>query len=50
VGGVDGVRVPIAAGQAACFYPGEIHSKGSEQGMTVVTKQADELRPGGDAW
>lgn len=45
VAGSDGSRVPIAAGQAAYFSPGEVHSKGSDAGMTVIMVQTDELEP-----
>jgi hypothetical protein len=46
--GADRVRVPIAAGQGAYFSPGELHSKGSETGMTVIMVQADDLQAGTD--
>ncbi len=45
VAGTDGVRTPLGAGQGAYFAPGEVHSKGSDPGMTVIMVQADELEP-----
>lgn len=41
--GADGVRVPIARGQAALFRRGEMHSKGTEAGMTVIMIQVQAL-------
>jgi quercetin dioxygenase-like cupin family protein len=41
----DGTRTPIVAGQGAYFSPGEVHSKGSDAGMTVIMVQTDELEP-----
>jgi hypothetical protein len=43
--GDDGVRVDLAEGQAACFARGEMHAKGSEQGMTALMVQVDDLQP-----
>ena len=45
--GDDGVRVDLAEGQAACFARGEMHAKGSEQGMTALMVQVDDLQPHG---
>ncbi len=45
VAGSDGLRAPVKAGQGAYFAPGELHSKGSDSGMTVIMVQADELEP-----
>lgn len=45
VAGADGVRHPLEAGRGAYFDKGELHSKGSEDGMTVVMLQVDELDP-----
>lgn len=36
VAGEDGVRVPVAAGDAAYWAPGESHTTGSDQGLTAV--------------
>lgn len=43
VEGGDGVRTPIAAGQAAYIAAGESHAKGSETGMSVVMVQVETL-------
>ncbi len=45
--GADGVRVNLAAGQGVSFAPGEVHSKGSDAGMTAIMVQADQLAPAG---
>jgi quercetin dioxygenase-like cupin family protein len=34
--GSDGMRVPIAAGQAAYWTPGEVHTTGSDTGLTAI--------------
>jgi quercetin dioxygenase-like cupin family protein len=44
--GADGVRVPLRAGQAAVFRRGELHSKGSDAGMTAIMIQVDSLTDG----
>lgn len=36
VAGADGVRVPIASGQAALWSPGEMHESGSETEMAAL--------------
>lgn len=41
--GSDGVRVSLSAGQAALFRRGEMHSKGSEQGMAAIMLQIGDL-------
>ncbi len=46
--GADGSRAPVARGQAARFERGEIHSKGSETGMTVIMVQVESLAPAAD--
>ena len=43
--GADGVRVALRAGQGAFFERGELHSKGSDEGMTVIMVQVGELLP-----
>lgn len=43
VAGADGARMPLRAGQGAFFTPGELHSKGSASGMTVIMVQVAEL-------
>ena len=45
VSGADGVRMPIRAGQAAFWEPGEDHESGSEQGMTALALEAEALDP-----
>lgn len=39
----DGGRVPLAEGQAAFIPRGEIHSKGSETGLTALMLQVRDL-------
>jgi quercetin dioxygenase-like cupin family protein len=41
--GANGVRVPLGPGQAALFRKGEVHSKGSEEGMTAIMIQVSAL-------
>lgn len=41
--GADGLRVSLRAGQGAYFARGEIHSKGSDAGATVIMVQVSEL-------
>lgn len=41
--GEDGQRHPISVGQAAHFRRGEIHSKGSDDGMTALMVQVRDL-------
>jgi quercetin dioxygenase-like cupin family protein len=41
--GKDGERMPLAKGQAAFITCGEVHSKGSETGMTALMIQVREL-------
>lgn len=45
VAGGDGVRVPLAEGEAAFISRGEIHSKGSETGLTALMVQIRNLTP-----
>lgn len=44
--GANGVRIPLRTGQAARFRKGEMHSKGSDEGMTAVMIQSDGLSRG----
>lgn len=44
--GADGQRATLAAGQGAAFERGEMHSKGSERGATVIMVQMLELTLG----
>lgn len=41
--GEDGERVPVAEGEAAFIHRGEVHSKGSETGMTALMIQVRDL-------
>ena len=41
--GADGQRERLTTGQGAFFERGELHSKGSETGMTVMMVQVTEL-------
>jgi quercetin dioxygenase-like cupin family protein len=43
VAGADGKRIAIATGQVAVFERGDMHSKGSVDGMTVVMVQTRNL-------
>jgi quercetin dioxygenase-like cupin family protein len=43
VAGGDGARVPLAEGEAAFISRGEIHSKGSETGLTALMIQVRNL-------
>ncbi len=43
--GADGKRVDLREGEAAHFTRGEVHSKGSEAGMTAIMVQVRDLRP-----
>ena len=36
VSGGDGVRVPVSAGQGVYWEPGEVHTTGSENGLTAI--------------
>ena len=42
--GADGRRVALRAGQGAFFERGEMHSKGSETGMTAIMVQATRMK------
>jgi quercetin dioxygenase-like cupin family protein len=41
--GADGERAALAAGEGAVFERGELHSKGSERGATVIMVQMREM-------
>jgi quercetin dioxygenase-like cupin family protein len=45
VAGVDGQRIALAEGEAAFISRGEVHSKGSESGMTALMIQVLDLVP-----
>ena len=36
VAGTDGVRTPITSGQAAYWAPGEVHTTGTDTGLTAI--------------
>jgi quercetin dioxygenase-like cupin family protein len=44
VAGADGVQFALVPGQVAYWTRGELHSKGSETGMTALMVQVRELR------
>jgi quercetin dioxygenase-like cupin family protein len=41
VSGGDGERVPIRAGEAVAWEPGEEHESGSDEGMTAFVVEAE---------
>ena len=41
----DGKRAALSAGQGAYFATGEIHSKGSDEGATVIMIQVSSITP-----
>lgn len=43
VAGNDGVRVAVTAGQAACWAPGEIHTTGSDTGLTAIALEGGQV-------
>lgn len=43
VAGADGVQFALVPGQAAYWSRGELHSKGSEEGMTALIIQVRDL-------
>lgn len=43
VQGEDGERVPISAGQAALWTPGEYHSAGTGTGMVAIVVEGDAV-------
>jgi quercetin dioxygenase-like cupin family protein len=43
VSGGDGDRVPIRAGEAVVWEPGEEHESGSDEGMTALVVEAESL-------
>jgi len=47
--GADGARVPLSAGEGAYFSPGELHSKGSDTGCSVIMVQAEAIEPDASA-
>lgn len=45
IAGADGTRHRLQPGQAALLDRGELHSKGSDEGMTAVMVQIHDLTP-----
>jgi quercetin dioxygenase-like cupin family protein len=45
VAGADDQRIAIAEGEAAFISRGEVHSKGSESGMTALMVQMRDMTP-----
>ena len=43
VSGGDGDRVPIRAGEAVAWEPGEEHESGSDEGMTALVVEGEAL-------
>ncbi|RUS46233.1 cupin [Cohnella sp. AR92] len=43
--GREGTKVEIRSGMAAYWEAGEQHESGSEQGMTVLVLEGEELKP-----
>ena len=43
VAGGDAIRIPLATGQAALIDRGEVHSKGSDTGLTALMIQVRDL-------
>ena len=43
--GEDGKRAALSSGQGAYFATGEIHSKGSDEGATVIMIQVSSITP-----
>ncbi len=41
--GADGVRRPVAVGEAAIIRRGEVHAKGSETGLVALMVQVERL-------
>jgi quercetin dioxygenase-like cupin family protein len=46
VSGEDGKKVPIKAGQAAYWEPGETHESGTDEGMQAIIAHSDSFDPG----
>jgi quercetin dioxygenase-like cupin family protein len=45
VSGDDGKRVPIKAGQAAFWEPGEMHESGTDEGMRAIVAHSASFDP-----
>jgi quercetin dioxygenase-like cupin family protein len=43
VSGADGLRIQISAGEAVLWEAGEEHESGSEEGMTALVVEAEQI-------
>jgi quercetin dioxygenase-like cupin family protein len=43
VSGSDGLRIQISAGEAVLWEPGEEHESGSDEGMTALVVEAEQI-------
>jgi quercetin dioxygenase-like cupin family protein len=43
VSGADGLRIQISAGEAVFWEPGEEHESGSDEGMTALVVEAEQI-------
>ncbi|WP_236570665.1 hypothetical protein [Paenibacillus sp. An7] len=43
--GKEGIKYYIQSGRVAFWEPEEIHESGSEQGMTVIVIEGEDLKP-----
>jgi quercetin dioxygenase-like cupin family protein len=43
VSGADGLRIQISAGEAVLWEPGEEHESGSDEGMTALVVEAEQI-------
>lgn len=48
VQGAEGSRIPIGAGQAALWEPGEEHAAGTDGGMIAIVVEGDAVAAGAD--
>jgi quercetin dioxygenase-like cupin family protein len=43
VSGADGLRIQISTGEAVLWEPGEEHESGSDEGMTALIVEAEQI-------
>jgi quercetin dioxygenase-like cupin family protein len=43
VSGADGLRIQISAGEAVLWEPAEEHESGSDEGMTALVVEAEQI-------
>ena len=43
VSGADGLRIQISVGEAVLWEPGEEHESGSDEGMTALVVEAEQI-------